>query len=772
MKKIYNVLIGLFLVFCLVSCSTKTEKPQDTPNQKEEVRSISKIEKTSSEGKVDTYTIFYTDGTTTTFEVTNGSDGSNGINGQPASIAVSEDGFWVINSVKTEFKAIGETGSNGKGISLIEKKSTNGKTDTYLIVFSDGTSEEFTVTNGSDGTNGENGDDGLSAYEIYLKYHPSYKGTEEDWINALADGSLAQSYKKTYNIIFALATIPPVLAALDSIGNGYETYAIIERGKTYNGIDSISNFHNVGFSTSNNTSSGFTKDQFDQMATQIEELNIFGNEKFNIYVQDGTGLSGLGLAMNASLSDSQYEIIMCEDGRGTYNALEQSFIKNKALTSSFDGIYDNYVSYVNYAKGVVEEVKNTNQNDFTDSKFGYHIPFAYALAALDNFTYWIQDENQIKNILESSNKEDVHSKLLSSFGIEGYDDEVEVTLNLKYNNIMNAVSNLDYTQRTNYLTLMYGEYYADTYNTLMRTTLDDHTTPVSESKMVFISTRIKSFPAIASNASYGIGGASNASDIPDNYADLDAKYKTPLLFSEESDYNLFIENLNDMNNYETTPTEEQLSAVRVQCFNYYINYIFILKYTYSLYGDQYDIIMKGHPSEVLGAYSTWTNAYVAASYNYNKLMNEVVTAFHTSDGVGKFIGMVPYGTAAENLAYLGANIAICGLNSSTYTGYDTNVDVTFVFELKNTDITTNSNLNSRYQAGNLIYHVDSEEYITRYDNVGNIYKNLITIYNEKGQTSLAEQYQTRFDNWLKATFNLEDTNGCDIDAQGFLVKSE
>ena len=37
---------------------------------------------------------------------------------------------------------------------------------------------------------------------------------------------------KTYNVIFALATIPPVLSALEAIQNGYPTYVIIERGKT------------------------------------------------------------------------------------------------------------------------------------------------------------------------------------------------------------------------------------------------------------------------------------------------------------------------------------------------------------------------------------------------------------------------------------------------------------------------------------------------------------------------------------------------------------
>ena len=93
-----------------------------------------------------------------------------------------------------------------------------------------------------------------------------------------------------YNIIFALATIPPVLAALESIESGYETYAIIERGKTYNGIDKLDYFHNAGFDASNNMSAGFTAEEFSSMVEKVKELsgeNVF----FFFYVQDGTALT-------------------------------------------------------------------------------------------------------------------------------------------------------------------------------------------------------------------------------------------------------------------------------------------------------------------------------------------------------------------------------------------------------------------------------------------------------------------------------------------------
>lgn len=40
---------------------------------------------------------------------------------------------------------------------------------------------------------GEKGSDGLSAYEIYLKYHPEYTKSEQEWINELVSGKLAES---------------------------------------------------------------------------------------------------------------------------------------------------------------------------------------------------------------------------------------------------------------------------------------------------------------------------------------------------------------------------------------------------------------------------------------------------------------------------------------------------------------------------------------------------------------------------------------------------
>ena len=199
---------------------------------------ISSIEKTSSDGLKDIYTITFTDGSTTIFTVTNGKDGIDGIQGEPGKdghtpiITIGENGNWYIDGEDTGRTSLIK-GEIGNGISSIEKTSSDGLKDIYTITFTDGSTTIFTVTNGKDGidgiqgepgkdghtpiiTIGENGnwyvdgqdtgkvsllkgdkgekgdkgDDGLSAYEIYKKYHPEYQGTEEDWINDLAEGKL------------------------------------------------------------------------------------------------------------------------------------------------------------------------------------------------------------------------------------------------------------------------------------------------------------------------------------------------------------------------------------------------------------------------------------------------------------------------------------------------------------------------------------------------------------------------------------------------------
>ena len=132
----------------------------------EDGNGIVSIELTSSSGNVDTYTITYDNGDTTTFTVTNGVDGEQGIQGEPGEdghtpvITIGENGNWYIDGEDTGVLAEGVQGPQGEP--------------------------------------GKDGEDGLSAYEIYIKYHPEYEGTEEEWLEDLVNGDLREEYKITF----------------------------------------------------------------------------------------------------------------------------------------------------------------------------------------------------------------------------------------------------------------------------------------------------------------------------------------------------------------------------------------------------------------------------------------------------------------------------------------------------------------------------------------------------------------------------------------------
>lgn len=100
---------------------------------------VKAIEKTGTDGLVDTYTIILTDGGQIEYTVTNG--------------------------------------ARGNGITSIDKTATEGLVDTYTITYTDGFTSQFTVVNG------EKGDEGKTAYEVAVDN--GFKGNEAEWLASL-----------------------------------------------------------------------------------------------------------------------------------------------------------------------------------------------------------------------------------------------------------------------------------------------------------------------------------------------------------------------------------------------------------------------------------------------------------------------------------------------------------------------------------------------------------------------------------------------------------
>ena len=193
------------------------------------------IEKTGTSGLVDVYTITYSDGHTSSFVITNGAQGDQGIQGVPGPdghapvVRVGKNGNWYVDGKDTGIKAqgpkgeqgdkgdTGDTGAQGVSVVSIEKTGSEGLTDTYTITYSDGSTSTFQITNGRKGDKGDQGDkgdkgeqgdtgqkgaDGKSAYEIYKQAHPEYEGDEQQWLDDLVNGRLGN--QDVYTVTFDL----------------------------------------------------------------------------------------------------------------------------------------------------------------------------------------------------------------------------------------------------------------------------------------------------------------------------------------------------------------------------------------------------------------------------------------------------------------------------------------------------------------------------------------------------------------------------------------
>ncbi|MBP5574518.1 MAG: leucine-rich repeat protein [Bacilli bacterium] len=191
--------------------------------------SVVSIVKTSSEGLVDTYTITYSDGHTSTFTVTNGANGQNGqsgaqgeqgIQGNPGAdghtpvITIGNNGNWYVDGIDTGIQAqgpqgpAGQKGEDGKSIytgngvpsELLGKDGDSfvnlDTWDFYLKIGDEWIS--YGNIKGTNGSNGLNGQNGASAYQIFLNYNPNYTGTEEEWINDLASNNICHLFGHQY----------------------------------------------------------------------------------------------------------------------------------------------------------------------------------------------------------------------------------------------------------------------------------------------------------------------------------------------------------------------------------------------------------------------------------------------------------------------------------------------------------------------------------------------------------------------------------------------
>ena len=103
---------------------------------------IKSVEKSASDGLTDTYTITLTDGSKSSFNVTNG----KGITSISKTGSIGLDDIYTITYNDGSTSTFNVT--NGANIKSVEKSASSGLTDTYTTTLTDGSTSTFNVTNG------------------------------------------------------------------------------------------------------------------------------------------------------------------------------------------------------------------------------------------------------------------------------------------------------------------------------------------------------------------------------------------------------------------------------------------------------------------------------------------------------------------------------------------------------------------------------------------------------------------------------------------------
>ncbi len=87
-------------------------------------------------------------------------------------------------------------GEVGKSITSIEKTDSTGLVDTYTITYSDGSTYDFTITNGANGLNGADGEDAVTDYyDVYQSaVEQGYSGSYIDFLSTVLSAEPDNSY--------------------------------------------------------------------------------------------------------------------------------------------------------------------------------------------------------------------------------------------------------------------------------------------------------------------------------------------------------------------------------------------------------------------------------------------------------------------------------------------------------------------------------------------------------------------------------------------------
>lgn len=539
-----------------------------------------------------------------------------------------------------------------------------------------------------------------------------------------------------YNIIFTNSSNPPTLSALLAIKSDDPTYAYVQRGNTYYGIEDTKNFTNIGFNIDKQTNP-VTQAEVSKVSDAVKQIaRKKKNSTFTIYVTDYNAYGAFAAAYQAGLDDDDFNVVMVEDGSGSYSAANftSKYITNKTLEES--NTY--FESVVQSAKDNIAILKkNPNALGSTVAMQDYQ---AWAgLATLKNASFHTVAIQTYKTQFETAG-------LTDTLFYKSINNESSTGYNLKMTEGTSAVlyEGLTDAQKSEYLKLIGGDRVVAT----LRRTQDIKGNPVSSKKFVIVGSRAKSntmsmMPDIAS-ADELIA----YDDIATSGSDA-LKEVVSIVFTNKDDYNQVLTILNDEKSAFT-------DAQKIAAFNLFAENKFMFQIIANYYGNDRDLIFKGHPSEVVTDKAQWQTSHYPCGTdgNFVDAIYNLVDNFFKNDSLGSRIGVAIGGCDMSNYAFFGdLDYSIGGMSSSTYASYNKKTPVDLIMSAGAS--TSYNGAAARYLEGTL---KDTDGDVTTYLNTGSMYQLL----------GKEEKLQA----WLVSTFGVatENAKNYGVNKQGFVAK--
>lgn len=537
-----------------------------------------------------------------------------------------------------------------------------------------------------------------------------------------------------YNIIFTNSTNPPTLSALLSIKSDDPTYAYIQRGNTYYGIEDTKNFTNIGFNIDKQTNA-VTQAEVSKVSDAVKQIaKKKKNSTFTIYVTDYNAYGAFAAAYQAGLDDDDFDVVMVEDGSGSYGDTNfiDTYITGKTVETSTQAFQD----IIGLSRTNLEKLKNDPTCLGTEVEMQNYTAWA-GLATLDNASFHGVAINNYKAIFETAG-------LTSSLFYRSINN-ASTGYNLKMTEGTSAdlYASLTDAQKSEYLKLIGGDRVVAT----LRRTTDRKGNEVSSKKFVIVGSRAKSntmsmMPDITSASeliaydSIQTGGSEALKEVVNT------------VFTTKADYEQVLAILNKAENAFT-------DAQKVSAFNLFAENKFMFQIIANYYGADRDLIYKGHPSEVVTDRAQWQdNHYSCEGGTFVEAIYQLTDNFFKNDSLGSKIGVAIGGCDMSNYAFFGdLDYSIGGMQSTTYDSYNRNTPVDLI--MQSNANTAYEGATTRYLAGQL---KDTDGAVTTYLNKGSMYQML--------------NKESELQTWLVSTFRVNASNAgkYGVNKQGFVAK--